>query len=250
MSDQSQPTIIVPARLASVRFPKKLLAEINGKALILHTADRLQKEVPEFELFFAVDGEELALLLEEQGYETVLTNPSLPSGTDRIAEANKILNRNLIINVQADEPTVVRSHIVALSEALQDPVSSMSTLAVPFRTKKDFLDPNQVKVVLGQDGRALYFSRSAIPFDRDDNREWTPSSLKNRPLRHLGMYGYKRDFLDAFAHSEAGKLERLEKLEQLRALEMGLGISVRIVDEPTLGIDQPHDLEVLKTLLA
>lgn len=250
MSDHSKPTIIVPARLASVRFPKKLLAEIHGKPLILHTADRLRSEVPEFDLFFAVDGDEIALPLQKGGYETILTNPNLASGTDRVAEANEVLNRDTIINVQADEPTVSRSHVLALAEALEDPATSMSTLAVPFHLENEFSDPNQVKVVLGNDGSALYFSRSAIPYDRDAQTEWRSATEMKRPLKHLGMYGYKKVFLETFAQSEPGQLERLEKLEQLRALEMGFRIAVRIVEEPTLGIDQPQDLEAFKNSLA
>jgi 3-deoxy-manno-octulosonate cytidylyltransferase (CMP-KDO synthetase) len=125
----------------------------------------------------------------------------------------------------------------------------MSTLAVPFHLEKEFSDPNQVKVVIGHHGNALYFSRSAIPYDRDAQREWHSLTEMTRPLKHLGMYGYKKAFLETFAQSEPGQLESLEKLEQLRALEMGFRIAVRIVEEPTLGIDQPNDLEAFKSLL-
>jgi len=142
------PTIIVPARLASTRFPRKLLADAGGTPLILRTAQRLDKEAPEFEKFFAVDGDELGDVLSGTGYNVIPTNPDLPSGTDRIAQANEQLNRTEVINVQADEPLVKREHILALAESLQVPDADLATLAVPFAKVEDFLDPNQVKVVL------------------------------------------------------------------------------------------------------
>ena len=141
------PTIIVPARLASHRFPNKLLAEIDGCPLILHTARRLSREVPEFEVFFAVDSQKLADILTGDGYEAILTEPELSSGTDRIAKANDALDREFYINIQADEPLVTRAHVLALAESISESTYPMCTLATPFSNAKDFHDPNQVKVV-------------------------------------------------------------------------------------------------------
>ena len=238
------PAIIVPARLASVRFPGKLLADAGGKPLILRTAERLRQEVPDFEVFFAVDGDELAEILREEGFEVVITDPDLPSGTDRIAQANKTLGRESAINVQADEPMVERSHVLALAEALEKKGAAMSTLAVPFSREQDFLDPNQVKVVLDQEGYALYFSRAPIPYSRDAGEErWGRET--SFAYKHLGMYGYRASFLESYSQCSQGVLERLERLEQLRALEHGYRIGVSVVEKATIGVDLPEDLENL-----
>lgn len=235
------PTIIVPARLASIRYPEKLLAELDGVPLILHTARRLRKIAPEFELFFAVDGEILSNVLKEDGFEAIATDPNLASGTDRIATANLQLGRDFVINVQADEPLVERLHIDSLIEGIDNAQKSMSTLATPFVNEDDFYDPNQVKVVVDQEGRALYFSRSPIPHSRE-HAKGKFSLIDPIPLKHLGMYAYEKKFLQRFVNSPPGKLEKTEKLEQLRTLEMGLPIAVSIVDQGTVGIDVPSDL--------
>ena len=236
------PTIIVPARLASVRFPRKLLADAGGKPLILRTADRIKEQVPEFDLYFAVDGDELKNLLESSGYNVIVTSPHLSSGTDRIAIANRILNRELLINVQADEPMVMRDQILMLADALSRPDVSISTLASVFQSDEDFRDPNQVKVVMDNNGYALYFSRAPIPFARDTQ---SGSFLGNsiHAYKHMGLYGYKREFLEEFVTSEEGELERIEKLEQLRALQAGFRIAVRITEFASVGVDVPSDLQ-------
>ena len=236
------PSIIVPARLASHRFPEKLLAPINGFPLILHTARNLKKEAPEFEVFFAVDGEKIGKVLRDDGHQVILTDPDLSSGTDRIAFANETLGRKFIINVQADEPMVQREHIMSLVASLQDSSSPMATLATPFDNFQDYQDPNKVKVVLNQKSCALYFSRLPIPYVRDSKAGDDFSELDPTPLKHLGMYGYEQNFLREFSNSTPGKLEKLEKLEQLRALEMGYPIKVSIVAEDTIGVDLPEDL--------
>ena len=241
--------IIVPARLASVRFPRKLLAEVSGKPLILHTADRLNDQVPELDLFFAVDGEELGKIIKNAGYEVIMTNPKLASGTDRIAEANRILGYERVINVQADEPMVSRSHIMALKRSMGNPASSISTLAVLFENEADFQNPNKIKVVVDQEGLALYFSRSPIPFQRDFGKHQQFGSSKHSPLKHLGMYAYSKSFLENFSKSVPTALEEIEKLEQLRAIELGYKISVSIVSENSIGIDVEADLHKFESLI-
>ena len=243
---QDLPVIIVPARLASVRFPRKLLQEVNGTPLLIHTANRLIEVAPEFDLVFAVDGKELASLLSENGFEFILTNPELPSGTDRIFAANQKIKRSKVINVQADEPLVERKHILSLVEAINRPGASMATLAVPFDSKENFHDRNQVKVVLDRSGFALYFSRSPIPQFREDSSFQNYLEADYRPLKHLGLYGYTEDFLCKFSQTPLGRLENVEKLEQLRALEMGEKIAVSVVESGTIGIDVPEDLEKLE----
>lgn len=235
------PTIIVPARLASVRYPEKLLAEVDGVPLILKTARRLREIAPEFELFFAVDGEILFKILEEDGFESILTDPKLASGTDRIATANTLLDRDFVINVQADEPMVGKLHIEALVDGVENAPESMSTLATPFENQDDFYDPNQVKVVVGNEGRAMYFSRSPIPYFMEREKAGF-SLIEPFPLKHLGMYAYEKNFLQRFVNYPTGKLEKLEKLEQLRTLEMGEPIAVSTVVQGTVGVDVPGDL--------
>lgn len=245
MTMSTSPIIIVPARLASVRFPKKLLADAGGKPLIIRTAERIRSEAPELDLFFAVDGEELKKLLENAGYHTVLTSPELPSGTDRIAKANQELQSEFVINVQADEPLVTRHQIFSLARAISKPGVSISTLASVFQTESDFLDPNQVKVVLDNDGNALYFSRSPIPFFRVKKSNWGNEKTA-WGYKHMGLYGYNREFLNFFLGSKESTLERIEKLEQLRALQNGYKIGVEIMEGTSLGIDVPADLEKIK----
>jgi len=239
-SSSSLPTIVVPARLASSRFPRKLLADAGGMPLILRTANRLKEQVPEYELIFAVDGKELAQPLEQNGFTCLITDPDLPSGTDRIAQVNQSLQKEEILNVQADEPMVTRDHVLALTKALKRKGADLATLATPFHQLSDFHDINQVKVVLDLGGFALFFSRSPIPFDRDGGVGQIQFSLK-----HLGMYAYRKSFLEEFIRLPEGKLEKFEKLEQLRALEHGKRISVEVVTEGSTGVDTEEDLSLL-----
>ncbi|MBT7740512.1 MAG: hypothetical protein HN727_01800, partial [Opitutae bacterium] len=161
--DQSlmqQTVIVVPARLASARFPSKLLAKVSGTPLILWTAMRIAREAPEFPLWFAVDSEEVGDILEKAGFSIILTSSDLSSGTDRIAAANETIGAKRLINVQADEPLVTRSQILALTEAIEKPEADMSTLATPIVSSDDFKDSNVVKVVRDANGFAMYFSRA------------------------------------------------------------------------------------------
>ena len=227
--------LIVPARLASTRFPRKLLHEVDGKPLILWTAERLVNEVPGWPLFFAVAEEELAKVLRKAGFEAVLTDPNLPSGTDRVAAANREIGAARVINVQADEPLTRGKDLETLRDLLAAD-APMATLAAPFPDEMDFRDPHKVKVVCGAPGQALYFSRAPIPFDRD-NAGWG----KFPAHWHLGLYGYQADFLEQFPQLPPGVLEQVEKLEQLRALEHGYTIAVGAAKGPTIGIDTPED---------
>lgn len=248
IEDSKLPTIIVPARLASTRFPGKLLSMVQGKPLILWTAERISEVAPEFNLFFAVDGDEIGDVLAASDFSVVKTDPFLASGTDRIAAANLEILADAIINVQADEPRIDRSHLLALSKSLKAERTLMSTLAVKFSSEKDFHDPNQVKVVLDQHGNALYFTRSSIPYSRGSEWQWGEVD-GNRPLKHIGLYGYKSEFLKRFSMFPKGKLEKVEKLEQLRVLELGEKISVSLVETETHGIDTPEDLARFERLL-
>lgn len=240
------PTIIVPARLASTRFPNKLLTELDGIPLILHTAKRLAEVAKKFEIIFAVDGEKLEEILSKEGFECIRTDPNLPSGTDRIAQANLKLGRDRVINVQADEPMVRNEHIMSLVRGLDKPDAVISTLATHFHQSHDFHDPNQVKVVLDNEGFAMYFSRSSIPYHMDSEKFEDFSLNNSLPLKHLGLYAYHKNFLLEFSNLNPGKMEKLEKLEQLRALEFGYKIAVTIVEHGTVGVDVPSDLDKIR----
>ena len=235
--------IIVPCRLESTRFPRKLLHRIKHKPLVLWVAERIARETPELPLFFAVDDALLAQPLEAAGFKTILTSVRHQSGADRIAEANAAVRAARVINVQADEPLVTGAQIRALATLIAGPVA-MATLATPFARAADFANPNQVKVVVRNDGRALYFSRAAIPFARD--RASAPGAddawvAANPCYRHLGLYAYKSDLLERFASLPLGKLERIEKLEQLRVLENGYEIAVGFTQDASIGVDTPED---------
>ncbi len=248
MSDAT--VIIVPARLASQRFPEKLLHPIFGKPLILWTAERIRKEAPQFPLYFAVDDERLKEVLHDAGYQVVMTRKGHPSGTDRIAEANAEIQAGAVINVQGDEPLVTGAQIRDLARLLGSG-AAMATLATPFKTVEDFRNPNQVKVVTGVTGRALYFSRSPIPFYRDGGGAVDPEWIaQGHCYRHLGMYAYEAEFLRSFNSLAPGALEQIEKLEQLRVLEHNHEIAVGLTDEPTIGIDAPEDIPPLEKILS
>ena len=249
MQMSKMPSIIVPARLASTRFPSKLLHEVRGKPIILWTAERIRTVAPEFPLYFAVDDDALERCLSEAGFAAVRTRAEHPNGTDRLAEANAVLGPPAVIHVQGDEPLVTREQIRALAAGLAGE-ATIATLAVPFVRPQDFANTNQVKVVRDREGYALYFSRSPMPFARDRGGQVDAGWLaQNRCYRHLGLYAYKADFLGAFSSLEPGLLEQIEKLEQLRAMEHGYRIHVGITDQTTIGIDTPEDIAEFEACL-
>lgn len=244
------PSIIVPARLASTRFPLKLLHEVQGKPIILWTAERIRAVAPEFPLYFAVDDTDLVNCLESAGFRAIMTRADHPSGTDRLAEANAVVGAPAVINVQGDEPLVTGEQIRALAAGLAG-AAAISTLATPFTQPEDFANSNQVKVVRDRAGYALYFSRSPMPFARDLSGVVDAAWLAANPCyRHLGLYAYDAEFLSAFGQLEPGELEQTEKLEQLRAMEHGYRIHVGITAQPTIGIDAPEDVVAFEAALA
>ena len=245
----SETAIIVPCRLESSRFPRKLLHEIQGVPLVLWVARRIREQAPEFPLWFAVDDSLLAKPLAEDGFQILRTSVEHNSGTDRIAEANRTVKAERVINVQADEPMVTGGQIRMLADLIAGPVA-MATLATPFRRVRDFYDANQVKVVMRRDGRALYFSRSRMPFPRDLGLTIEDDWMESHPCRkHLGLYAYRAELLEKFAGLPPGELEQIEKLEQLRVLENGMDIAVGLTDQPGLGVDTPADATKFEVLL-
>jgi 3-deoxy-manno-octulosonate cytidylyltransferase (CMP-KDO synthetase) len=235
--------IIVPCRLESTRFPRKLLHNIKGKPLVLWVAERIRMEAPEFPLWFAVDDALLAAPLNAAGFQTIMTSVSHQSGTDRLAEANRTVRAERVINVQADEPLVTGEQIRRLAELIAGP-AAMATLATPFQRAEDFANPNQVKVVFAPGGgwRSLYFSRSPMPFARDLGGKVDDAWVAANPCyKHLGLYAYKAELLEKFATLPIGRYERIEKLEQLRVLENGYEIGCDVTSDPGLGVDTPED---------
>jgi 3-deoxy-manno-octulosonate cytidylyltransferase (CMP-KDO synthetase) len=233
--------IIVPCRLESKRFPRKLLHKIKGKPLLCWVAERIALVAPDIDLWFAVDDPLLAACLQPGGYRTVMTRIDHPSGTDRIAEANKTVGAERVINVQADEPLVSADQLGMLARLIAGP-ADMATLATRFTTASDFRNPNQVKVVCDREGRARYFSRSPIPYPRDLGGEPGDGWVALNPCyKHLGLYAYKAALLEDFAGLPVGRLEEIERLEQLRVIENGREIAVGITSDPSVGVDTPED---------
>jgi 3-deoxy-manno-octulosonate cytidylyltransferase (CMP-KDO synthetase) len=239
---KSTSRIIIPARLASTRLPRKLLLRETGKSLLQHTYEAAGRACRPGSVWVAADHEEIAAEVRAFGGQVLMTDPALPSGTDRVAAAEAQLGPvEIVVNVQGDEPELAGASIDRAIELLEsDPDAPMATLATPIRKRSQFEDPACVKVVCDGRGRALYFSRAAIPHPRD----WDERLLNAQPpafLQHVGLYAYRRDFLLRLTQMSPVELERIEKLEQLRVLHAGHRILVAIVDEATFGIDTPED---------
>lgn len=234
--------IVIPARLASTRLPRKLLLRETGKSLIQHTYEAARQARLPRGVCVAVDHEELFKEVLAFGGQAEMTDPNAASGTDRVAEiARRMMDVDIFVNVQGDEPELSGETIdQAVRLLVERPELVMSTLATPIRSREQLLDPACVKVVFDSSGRALYFSRSPIPHAR----EWDDCLLKDLPphfFQHIGLYAYRREFLLRLAGMPPSSLEKVEKLEQLRVLEAGYEIGVGVVDEPTRGIDTPED---------
>jgi 3-deoxy-manno-octulosonate cytidylyltransferase (CMP-KDO synthetase) len=234
--------IIIPARLASTRLPRKLLLRETGKALIQHTYQAAQRSTRAAGVCVATDHAEIFDEVRRFGGQVEMTDPNAPSGTDRVAEvARRMADVEIVVNVQGDEPEIAGSSIDLAIELLEsNPAAVMSTLATPIRDRRQLEDPACVKVVFDAAGRAMYFSRSVIPHPR----QWDDSLLTSTPptfYQHVGLYAYRRDFLLRLASMPPCRLEQIERLEQLRVLDAGHSILVGVVDEPTFGIDTPDD---------
>lgn len=236
---------VIPARWASTRFPGKPLFPILGKPLLQHVWERCRKAKSVSQVIVATDDMRIAEAAFDFGAEVTLTSPKHPTGTDRLAEvAARLRGARHIINVQGDEPAIDPRLIDRLARALKaGPKLEMVTAACPFASAKDAENPNNVKVVTALDGHALYFSRSLIPFDRDGN-------ARPEYLRHIGIYGYRRDFLLQFVKWKPAALENIERLEQLRALEHGASIKVIKAKSHGAGVDTPQDVERAEAILS
>jgi 3-deoxy-manno-octulosonate cytidylyltransferase (CMP-KDO synthetase) len=239
---------LIPARYASTRFPGKALAPIAGQPLIQRVIERCQQAKLLSEVIVATDDARI-FEVAQQFCSAEMTVPDHPSGTDRIAEVVQRRPCDAAVNIQGDEPLIDPAVIDAVAEALI--TAPMSTAATPIRDGADYVNPNVVKVVVSAMGRALYFSRRTIPYVRDAASRPVAEQLAAFPfLKHLGIYGYRRETLLQLVKFPVSPLERAEKLEQLRALENGIDIAVVRVDYESVGVDVPEDVGRVEAMLS
>jgi len=244
--------IVIPARFGSSRLPGKPLLTINDKPMIWHVYQQaLLTGIDVSSIVIATDNDEIYRVAQSFGAQVIMTKVSHESGTDRLAEVVTKLNwadSDIVVNVQGDEPMIPPALILQTAELLEKDISAgLSTLGCPITNLPDAVNPNIVKIVCNHNMQAMYFSRAAIPFDRDGELELTQDikGKSNTPyLRHIGMYGYRVNTLKKLTLLPMAPIEKLEKLEQLRALYNGINISVGIVPEaPVHGVDTQADLD-------
>lgn len=250
---------IIPARYASTRLPGKLLQEIAGEPLILHTVRRASEAATVERVIVATDDERIFGVVTGNGFEAVMTSDRHSSGSDRIAEAAETMpDHSVIVNVQGDEPTISPQTIDAAVEAmLGDPDADVVTTSEPFESVADILNPNIVKIVAAESGYALYFSRSPIPYPRSlmgFEGDWEKVFIAEPELltqyrKHTGLYVYRREFLIEFAKLSPTRAEKTEMLEQLRALEHGAKIRVVETNSSSIGVDTADDLERVRQIM-
>lgn len=233
---------VIPARLASTRLPRKMLREIAGKPLIGVVYEAVRSSPLLADVIVGTDSEEILEVCRRHGWKAEMTSPSHRSGTERVHELSNRRAAEVYVNVQGDEPLVCPEHIATLLQVMKNPAAEVGTIMTP-AADADIPNPNTVKVVVDGNGRALYFSRAAIPFDRDGARP--------KYFKHLGLYAYRKDALDRFVMLPESSLEKSERLEQLRFLENGISIYVGETPHDSIGVDTEEDLqrviELLKT---
>ena len=238
--------VIIPARYESSRLPGKPILErvrkVTGRYLVEHCYDRAAEAASVSRVIVATDDERIVEAVRNFGGQARMTSPDHTCGTDRIAEVAAEVEADIVVNIQGDEPQIEPEQVEQTIKLLEhNPGADMGTLAHPLEDEKTWRDPNAVKVVRDESGAALYFSRSPIPYVRDSS-DWMRDAPA-APLRHIGIYSYRRDFLLAYSAMPPSPLEESEKLEQLRALSSGHTIQVGITHTPVMGIDTPADLD-------
>jgi 3-deoxy-manno-octulosonate cytidylyltransferase (CMP-KDO synthetase) len=238
-------TVIIPARLASTRLPNKPLADLGGKPMVVRVAERAALSGAS-RIIVATDDDGILAACAAHGVEACMTRADHPSGTDRIAEVARTLDLApdaVVVNLQGDEPLIDPALLAAAASRIDASVP-MATCAHPLYDAAEAFNPNVVKVVLDRHGRALYFSRATIPWHRDgfaQDKSTLPAAYV--PLRHIGLYAYRNDFLQAYPKLDVSPLETIEALEQLRVLWHGYPIAVHVTaDAPAAGVDTPEDL--------
>lgn len=244
---------VIPARYGSTRFPGKALVSLHGKPLIQWVIEATQKSKKLAEIIVATDDERIFQVARAMSVNAVMTDSLLPSGTDRTFVASHGRGADVVVNIQGDEPLINPEHIDLLISAFEEkPMPQMATLAHPI-SYEDLMSPNAVKVILDNQGQALYFSRFPIPYSRlsaeKAQRELKKSNFEFASLKHIGMYAYTFDFLQKFCQTKPSSSEEAESLEQLRALSMGAKIKVFKVDQASPGVDTPEDLEKVSRMI-
>lgn len=235
-------SVVIPARLASTRFPRKVLADLGGKPVIQHVWEQASKMTQATEIIIATDSDEVLQCAQAFGAKVVMTSPDCPNGTARIASILNQLQGDFILNVQGDEPFVEPSMLDKLSRRASETGCDMVTAVFALTSAAQIQNPNLVKAVLASDGRALYFSRSAVPHFRDKPLEqWHEHHTY---WGHMGVYGYTRNLLNAYPKLTTSVLENVEKLEQLRFIDHGYTLQTIETTQTTHGIDTPEDLDV------
>ena len=246
-------TVVIPARFSSTRLPGKVLADIGGKPMVVHVAERA-RESGARHVYVATDHRDVASAVEAAGFHAIATRPDHSTGTDRLAEAVEHLGLApdaVVVNVQGDEPLIEPGLIRAVASLLVDaPDVVVATACHPIHSAAEHFNPNIVKVVLDHAGLARYFSRAPIPWARDAFAAATTKLPAELPCyRHIGVYAYRVEFLRVFPKLSVSPLERFEALEQLRALWHGYDIAVALrQDAPLPGVDTPEDLERVRAL--
>ncbi len=238
--------IVIPARYASTRLPGKPLIDIGGKPLLQRVYDGACRSKLSDGILIATDDERIKKAALAFGAEVIMTDPALPSGTDRVFAAIQDKEADLVVNLQGDEPFIEPSIIDQLFSALAEGDVAMATLCCPITDESEYRNPNTVKVVLNNSGFALYFSRSPIPYVNNSKFKIQNSKFV---YKHIGIYGFTRSFLEQFVALPKSPLEETESLEQLRVLENGHRIKVLATDYHGFGIDTPDDLERARKLL-
>jgi 3-deoxy-manno-octulosonate cytidylyltransferase (CMP-KDO synthetase) len=232
---------VIPARLQSTRFPRKVLREVAGKPLVVQVYEAARRAAELDELLVATESHEVVDACAKFGIAAVLTSPEHPSGTDRIWEVAQTRSADVYVNIQGDEPLVTADHIRLLVGPFRERADTQVTTLKIRLTAEEMANPNVNKVVCGVDGRALYFSKHPIPYDRD--------GIGVVRWKHAGFYAYRKAALEAFHRLPPSPLELTEKLEQLRFLENGIDIVVVETDAPTIGVDTEADLRAVEALL-
>jgi len=231
---------VIPARLASTRLPRKMLRQIDGKTLIARVYEGVRSSPLLDEVIVATDSDEIMQLCRQHDWNARMTSATHRSGTERVREISDSVEADIYVNVQGDEPLTRAEHVAALIDLMKDPQVLVGTLKTP-ASPEDINNPNAVKVVTDSAGRALYFSRATIPFDRDGT---CPDYFK-----HLGFYAYRKLALDRFCALPESSLEISERLEQLRFLENGISIQVGETPYDTVGVDTEEDLRRVEAIL-
>ena len=241
--------VVIPARYGSTRLPGKALAEIEGKPLVQHVYDRARLSRLAAECLIATDDERIRQACESFGSTVMMTSPDHKSGTDRMAEVAAKTDADLYINVQGDEPLVDPEAVdLIIRMMLEDPSIRMGTLKRPIESYEDFVNPDMARVVCDENDFALYFSRAPIPYLTRE--EFEIPEKRGLVFKHIGIYSFRRDFLMEFSEMPPSPLERTERLEQLRALEAGVGIKVLTTDYESVSVETPADLERVRALFA